>query len=65
MVYLAVDELLEKNNKTKYWLAKNIGTDYKSINKWVDNQSSFIKLETIDKLCEVFNCEPKDIIKRD
>lgn len=64
MVYLAIDELLKKHNKSRYWLSKEIGTDFNTINKWVENKNSFIKLESIDKICEIFNCEPKDVIKR-
>lgn len=64
MVYLALDELLARAGKTKYWLAKELGTDYNSVNKWLTKKSVFIKLETIDKICELFQCEPKDVIKR-
>ncbi len=64
MIYLAIDELLKKYNRSRYWLSKEIGTDFSTINKWVKNESIFIKLESIDKLCEAFHCEPKDLIKK-
>ena len=64
MVYLAIDELLEKNGKTRYWLSKEIGTDFGTINKWCTNQNTLIALESIDKICEAFGCEPGDVVKR-
>ncbi len=64
MVYLNVKELLENKGKTKYWLVQKMNSDYDTIGAMMDNQTISIRFETIDKLCSVLECEPKDLIKR-
>ena len=63
MVYLNVKELLKKNKKTKYWLVKEMESDYQSITKMMNNETKGIRFDTIEKLCSILNCEPNDLIK--
>lgn len=64
MVYLSIKEMLKKRNKTKYWLVKQMESDYTTIGDMIDNKTISIRFETIDKLCRLLECEPEDIIKR-
>ena len=41
-----------------------MNSDYDTIGAMMDNQTISIRFETIDKLCSVLECEPKDLIKR-
>ena len=63
MLYLNVKELLKKKQKTKYWLVQNMHSDYKTISDMMDNKTSGIKFETIEKLCILLDCTPNDIFK--
>ena len=63
MLYLNVKELLKKKQKTKYWLVQNKHSDYKTISDMMDNKTSGIKFETIEKLCILLDCTPNDIFK--
>ena len=63
MLYLYVKELLKKKRKTKYWLVQNMHSDYKTISDMMDNKTSGIKFETIEKLCILLDFTPNDIFK--
>ena len=63
MLYLNVKELLKNKRKTKYWLVQNMHSDYKTISDMLDNKTSGIKFETIEKLCILLDCTPNDIFK--
>ena len=38
-------------------------SDYKTISDMMDNKTSGIKFETIEKLCILLDCTPNDIFK--
>ncbi len=63
MVYLDIGKLLKSRNKTKYWLVKQMESSYPTINDLINNNTTSIRFETINKLCEIFECTPNDIIK--
>ncbi len=63
MVKLDVLSLLEKNNKTKYWLYKQLGMSYQNFNKMINNETKSIRYENIETLCLLFNCTPNDLFK--
>ena len=61
MIKMNVQELLDKKGKTRYWLVKQLDSNYETINRLCDNSSSAIYLETIEKLCSVFHCSPDEL----
>lgn len=63
MVYLNIKELLKKKGKTKYWLVKNMEGGYQNISAMMNNETTGIKFETIDKLCRILECTPNDLFK--
>lgn len=63
MVQIVIDELLSQKNKSKYWFIKEMNGSYQSLSKLIDNASSGITFETLEKACTVLNCEPGDLIK--
>lgn len=66
MVYLRVDEILKEKGKSKSWFVRKMESDYRSISNLVENASIGIHYSTIDKICNVLECEPKDIfVKKD
>ena len=56
MVKLNVMALLEKRGKTKYWLYKQLGMSYQNFSRMVNNETSSIKLERIETLCQLLEC---------
>ncbi|MBE6795915.1 MAG: helix-turn-helix transcriptional regulator [Ruminococcaceae bacterium] len=63
MIKLRVLELLEKENKTKYWLYKQLGMSYQNFSKMVNNETKSIRYENIETLCLIFNCTPNDLFE--
>ena len=61
MVKLNLEKLLKVNGKSKYWLVKQLDSNYTVINNMIDNKTTAIRFETIDKLCRIFNCTPNDL----
>lgn len=64
MIQLKVKELLKKRRKSKYWFIKNMEGGYQSLSRMMDNQTSSIRFETLEKMCELFDCEIGEIIVR-
>ena len=65
MVRLNVLELLQQRGHTKYWLYKQLGMSYQNFNKMVNNETTSIRYENIEAICQLLNCTPNDIIKLD
>ncbi len=61
MVKLNVLELLEKKEKTKYWLYKQLGMSYQNFNKMVNNETNSVRYEVIEALCQILECSPNDL----
>ena len=61
MIKLNVQELLDKKNKTKYWLVKNMQSNYETVNRLCNNHAVALQLETIEKLCKLLECTPNDL----
>ena len=37
---------------------------YKALNNMINNETSSIHFDTIDKICEILECEPGEILVR-
>ncbi len=61
MINMNVQNLLDKKNKSRYWLVKQMQTTYKTVNKICDNTLTGLQLETIEKLCQILECTPNDL----
>ena len=61
MVTLDVLSLLEKKGKTKYWLYHQLGMSYQNFNKIVNNETSSIRFDNIDKLSRILNVPIGDL----
>ena len=47
MLYINVKQLLESQQHSRYWLVKNMNSDYKTISDMIDNKTSRINFDTI------------------
>ena len=58
---LRILEILKEKGKSKYWLYIQLGLSYQNFNKLVNNQTTGIKFENLQSLCEILNCTPNDL----
>ena len=65
MMYMNLKYLLKQNKKSKYWLVKQLESNYTVINKMLNNETTGIRFETMAKLCEIFNCTPNELFRTD
>ena len=63
MIYIEIEKLLKKNNVTKYWLVKEIGSSYQAVNDMINHKTSGITFEMLETLCIAFNCTPGDLLR--
>lgn len=56
-----VQALLDKKDKTRYWLVKQMGTDYATVNKICDNASKSVRIDTLERLMKALDCEVQDL----
>ena len=62
MICLQIQELLNKNGKTKYWLTNKMGKSHQSVSNLMKKDLSGIHFDTLEQLCDIFNCEIGEII---
>lgn len=63
MIKIKLKEQLDQQDKTVYWLSKQIGVSQNSLGKIVREETTSIKFEILDKICEVLECNVQDIIE--
>lgn len=50
MLKLRILNILEEQGKTKYWLCKRLGMTYVNFNNIVNNNTSSIKFDTLERI---------------
>ena len=60
-IELNIQQLLDKNGRTKYWLVKKLETDYRFATKLLENETKSISFHMIGKLCHIFDCTPNEL----
>lgn len=56
--------ILESQNHTKYWLFKQLDLSYQNFNRMVNNETSSIRFENLDKLSTILNCPIGDLFEK-
>ena len=56
MLQFNVQSLLDREGKTRYWLVKQMGTDYATVNKICDNASKSVRIDTLERLMKARDC---------
>ena len=64
MVKLRILEILESQNHTKYWLFKQLDLSYQNFNRMVNNETSSIRFENLNKLSTILNCPVGDLFEK-
>jgi len=65
MIRLRILEILEEQSHTKYWLYKQMDMSYINFNKMVNNETSSIRFENLDKLSRLLNVPVEDLFEQD
>ena len=64
MIYINVEQILKQQKRSKYWFVKNMGGSYSSLTNLMENTSTSIHFSTLERICEILDCEPGEIIIR-
>ena len=64
MVQLRVLDILKEQEHTKYWLYKRMDMSYQNFNKMVNNETSSIRFDNIDKLSKILNVPIGDLFEQ-
>ncbi len=63
MIILTIDKTLQKQNITRYELAKRTGIQYQIIDNYYKNKVKRYDSYVLDRICDALNCKVEDIIK--
>lgn len=64
MLKLRVLKILEEQNRTKYWLYKQMDLSYQNFNRMVLNETTSIKFDNLEKLSQILNCTIDELFER-
>jgi len=59
---IKIDQLLKEKQKTRYWLAKEIGVTYPNLCKLADGKTESIKFDILEKICDKLECSPNELL---
>jgi putative transcriptional regulator len=60
---LRILDILKEKGKTKYWLYMQLGLSYSNFNRLVTNQTTGIKFDNLEALCDILECTPNDLFE--
>lgn len=63
MIKFKVKELLEKNKMSRYKLDKYTSLSYERVNDYFFGRVKSIKVEELEELCNLFDCNTQDIVE--
>lgn len=61
MLRLRVNEILESKGKTPYWLGKQTGISQNNIGKICNGETSTIRFDTLEKICDSLDCSIEEL----
>ncbi len=65
MIRLRILQILDEQNHTKYWLYKRMDMlSYRNFKNIVENETSSIRFETLDKLSRILNVPVGDLFEQ-
>lgn len=63
IIEVRIDELLEKRERSFYWLSKHSGVSYSTLWRLKKGKAMGINFVTLEKLCGALDCKPGDLLK--
>lgn len=61
MIEVRIDQLLKARERTFYWLAKETGISHTTLWRLKKGKALGINFITLEKLCEILDCQPGDV----
>lgn len=65
VIEVRLKQILEKQGRTRYWLAKASGINYDTLARIESAEdSNRIELRVLDQICRALECQPGDLLVR-
>ena len=64
MVRLRILDILTEQGHSKYWLYKRLEMSYQKFNKIVNNETSSIRFDNLDKISRILNVPVGDLFEQ-
>jgi putative transcriptional regulator len=64
MITIRLAEVLEDRGQTVYWLWKQTGIRYATVWQISKGDIARLNLDALDRICEVLECQPGDLLVR-
>lgn len=64
MVRLRILDILSEQQHTKYWLYKQMEMSYQNFNRIVNNETSGIKFDNLDKISKILGVSVGDLFEQ-
>ena len=65
MINFNIEKLLKEQNKSKYWLCKNMNITSRNLNRIINGETTSISFKYLEDLCKYLNCNLADLIEID
>jgi putative transcriptional regulator len=62
MIEIRVDHILESRGRSFYWLAKQTGISHTTLWRLKKGKALGINFETLEKICQTLECQPRDVL---
>lgn len=62
MIKINIEELLKKNQRSKYWLRQKMNITSRNLNKIIRGETNSISFKYIEEFCYYLNCTPGELI---
>lgn len=63
MIEIRIDELLEKQGRTFYWLSKETGISHTTLWRLKKGRAVGINFPTLEQICRTLSCQPGDVLR--
>jgi len=61
-LFINLEKLLERKGMSQRELSKRTGIRYPSINEMVNNKTSRLPIENLEKICDVLECDISELL---
>ncbi|MBR6404429.1 MAG: helix-turn-helix transcriptional regulator [Eubacterium sp.] len=64
MLRFRINEILDEQERSAYWLAQKLDMDYHNVKKLADGDATMVKLSTLEKLTDTLKVNIDDLFKK-
>lgn len=64
MLRFRINEILDEQERSAYWLAQKLDMDYHNVKKLADGEATMVKLSTLEKLTETLKVNIDDLFEK-